>query len=863
MSGRIHRGPQASESSSSSRRSHRRSVARPTVFGLSVLGFALATLALSAASAFGLSKTVLTNTFAGSGANAISGPTDVAVDESTDPSRGDLYVTDPGHPDVQTLTLNATGGTYSLSFEGQTTGARGSGNTAFAEGTGDLTEGSETVENLHAIGGSFTVGSPISGRGVPEGTTITTIGSGTLSLSNPATESGTSVELRVSSKVVSHLHTSAGTFLAGEAVSGPGIPSGAIITEVGAETLTLSRPAGAQETGTSLSAALPFNAEAATIENALSGLSPIGEGNIRVGGEGPYTITFLGVFAEEVVPQITVDSSGLSGGNPNSIGTIATTDTGAGGRVEKFTPSGEFVLMLGKEVNKTTVENHAPVAEQDICTAESGDTCQAAASGSTPGAFKAPTFIAVDDSSSSSMGDFYVGDTGDNTISKFNSSGDLVGSWGTGGQSTVSGLNGIAVDSGGDLFVLDEEKDTVHVFSSRGTSIREFDDPNPHETAPFGLVVDAEDHLFKIDQRYGVNPVTKFNSAFGETLGEPTGFDREITGLAIAPSTDELYVVEGGGDVSLYGPGCSSRCSPSETFGTGSLSGARGLALNAAGTVYVADTGGNRIAVFNSVLVPELTVRSSAITQTSVKLIGHIDPAGGGPVISCQFDYGTSGEYGESVPCSPDPSSSHFSGPTEVTAELSGLSPQTTYHFRLVAANENGSTLSADQTFLIPTPPSVSAESVGEVEADSASVQAEVNPGGGEGSFVVEYVTQKAFEHGEFAAAKRSASLNTGSTDSLQGIRSLLTGLEPGTTYHYRVVATNFLETTQGSDRTFTTLPFIPSVNDQCPNAHVRQQTGAAQLLDCRAYELVSAQTGGYDVESESDRGPDSIRRLP
>ncbi len=42
------------------------------------------------------------------------------------------------------------------------------------------------------------------------------------------------------------------------------------------------------------------------------------------------------------------------------------------------------------------------------------------------------------------------------------------------------------------------------------------------------------------------------------------------------------------------------------------------------------------------------------------------------------------------------------------------------------------------------------------------------------------------------------------------------------------------------------------SINDTCPNAHVRQQTGAALLLDCRAYELVSAaNAGGYDVESD------------
>ena len=43
------------------------------------------------------------------------------------------------------------------------------------------------------------------------------------------------------------------------------------------------------------------------------------------------------------------------------------------------------------------------------------------------------------------------------------------------------------------------------------------------------------------------------------------------------------------------------------------------------------------------------------------------------------------------------------------------------------------------------------------------------------------------------------------------------------------------------SPRTFTTFAFMREVTDGCPNAHVRQQTGSILLLDCRAYELVSA----------------------
>ncbi len=81
--------------------------------------------------------------------------------------------------------------------------------------------------------------------------------------------------------------------------------------------------------------------------------------------------------------------------------------------------------------------------------------CKAGASGPNPGEFVAPAFIAVDNSGGESEGDVYVGDTGDNKVSKFTSEGALVGSWGVGGQlsqSTASGEGDLSFGSGtGDL----------------------------------------------------------------------------------------------------------------------------------------------------------------------------------------------------------------------------------------------------------------------------------------------------------------------------------------------------------------------------------------------------------------------------
>src|SRR5262249_36538868 len=76
-------------------------------------------------------------------------------------------------------------------------------------------------------------------------------------------------------------------------------------------------------------------------------------------------------------------------------------------------------------------------------------------------------------------------------------------------------------------------------------------------------------------------------------------------------------------------------------------------------------------------------------------------------------------------------------------------------------------------------------------------------------------------------------------------------GLQPNTTYYYRVVATNSVGTVAGPDKVFATQPFNATLNDACSNKLARQQTGAPQLLDCRPFDLVSAaHAGGYDVES-------------
>jgi hypothetical protein len=486
-------------------------------------------------------------------------------------------------------------------------------------------------------------------------------------------------------------------------------------------------------------------------------------------------------------------------------------------RIEKFTPSGEFLLMFGKNVDQTTGGN--------VCPEHLGDTCKVGSEGSSPGAFTAPAFVAVD-SSPSGEGDVYVGDTGDGSVSKFDSFGDLVASWGASGQlAGLGSIQGIAVDPTGNLFV---ETGDISWYEQSGAHHSDFG--YPRGTSPSGLAVDAEDNLYKID---GSPNVTKFSDT-GTDLSD-TLDGGSASGLTIDPSTNDLFVDESGSFINHFALNCGEGCAPIETFGGGNLAGAEGLSIDGTSdTVYAANTGAGNVAVFEYIAPTVTTGAPSNVTETSATLNGHVDPGTHGEVIECEFEYGFSNSYSLGiVPCA---QGSHLSSPTDVTATLSGLQPKTKYHYRLVASNENGGVGDGrDETLLTTGPPVVDTFFSSHLGATTATLNAKITPDGVDTKYVFEYGTTTAY--GETAPSPPGEI--TKELFTSQPVEVHLNGLQEGVTYHFRVVATNENGTITTEDQSFN---FSPPV---CPNEHVRQQTGAGYLPDCRAYELVSPSSEG------------------
>jgi hypothetical protein len=224
------------------------------------------------------------------------------------------------------------------------------------------------------------------------------------------------------------------------------------------------------------------------------------------------------------------------------------------------------------------------------------------------------------------------------------------------------------------------------------------------------------------------------------------------------------------------------------------------------------------------------------------------------------FEWGVNAAYGNVTSTPPGLDAGTGGGTVQLSTTISGLDPATTYHYRAVAANSGGVSIGNDQEFTTPsTAPQVSVV-VSSVHSDSAEFKAGVDPRGLETTYHLEYGPANCGSN----PCTSTPVGNAGSGSSTTNVGMRIEGIAPDTTYHFRLVAENVIGTVSSPDQTFTSFPRLVLENDPCPNAQVRKQTHAAQLLDCRAYELVSAASaGGYDVESDLAPGQDPFEGYP
>ena len=219
------------------------------------------------------------------------------------------------------------------------------------------------------------------------------------------------------------------------------------------------------------------------------------------------------------------------------------------------------------------------------------------ATGGGSGQFNLPVGIAID-----SLGNVFVVDAGNSRVQKFDLNGIHVTSWGTNGSGDGQFISpqGIGIDSTNSVYVADLSNNRVQKFNNNGDFVTKWGNPG---ITPHGIAVDSLDNIYVTD--FMNDRVQKFNSsgifitAWG-TTGSANGQFNSPRAIAVDAS-DRVYVSDANNRIQIFDTagtylgtwGASGR-------GDGQLIDAMGIAFDAGGNLYVSEFGNNRVQKLNN-----------------------------------------------------------------------------------------------------------------------------------------------------------------------------------------------------------------------------------------------------------------------
>ncbi len=399
---------------------------------------------------------------------------------------------------------------------------------------------------------------------------------------------------------------------------------------------------------------------------------------------------------------------------------------------------------------------------------------------------------------SSGAGNIYGVQSGSSErIYGWNSSGNALGApWPVvipgGGE-----ICGVDVGPGGGPWAGDYTQHKVFKYSAAGTATGSIE-------IGFSLCKLAVDHANGdvYAASYGGGQLVKFTAESGYTTKLSFPAPSGEPGLAVNDAEHKLYVGNGGTTVNVYDTETASLV---ETI-TLPENGGHGLAVDeATDTLFVTIGSGSSgyIVEYLGLTTPKATTGEP--TGNS-EVSGTADPNGVGPITECYFEYGLTSAYGSKQNCS---ESTPISSEETVHANLPGLVGEETYHYRLVLTNGEPHVIGrgADKTITPHNVKGLGTEAATEITQNSALLNAKYEGTGEDTHYYFEWGQTTAYGHKTAIPPGEDA----GVTTELTHVSSEITGLEPGFTYHYRVVAENSIGVSKGTDKSFKTYE-LPSI---------------------------------------------------
>jgi hypothetical protein len=458
-------------------------------------------------------------------------------------------------------------------------------------------------------------------------------------------------------------------------------------------------------------------------------------------------------------------------------------------RVAEYTESGQFVLMIGKEVNETKDNTLGSTeAQRNLCTAASGDVCteakRAPSESTEQGAFSIENFVGNMLAAGGPEDLLYVGDQ--QRVQEFKANGEWV--------------REISSEPGNTVEALTLEQPTGDVYLSRpapnGNLVREFDIEGK-ELRSFPVSqprTGGESHV----KAMALDSEGRLAVTFSQNNGQYFG------GLYIASSGRRVtgFAIPAGGE-------------------------SKGISFNGAGDLYAVNPSQQEVLAYTAKPIAELVVGPAACeagteSDTSATfdctLNGEVNPEGVSET-EALFESGRTPALGEKT------APQKVEAPKTVQAVLS-LRPNETFYYQLAGYDHNvkppEEQFTSEQASL--TTPTVPARIIGAPQASflktaSVVIFSELNPENANSEYFFEYATGEA-TLAKCPGVRKASCPGVASTPIAHsvvygkiGATFEVAELQPGTVYHYRLFAEdeNRAQTerfaTTGPEGSFTTAP--------------------------------------------------------
>ncbi|WP_166542072.1 S-layer homology domain-containing protein [Paenibacillus lutrae] len=419
--------------------------------------------------------------------------------------------------------------------------------------------------------------------------------------------------------------------------------------------------------------------------------------------------------------------------------------------------------------------------------------------GSGLGEFHYPNSIALDDS-----GNMYVADSDNHRIQKLNAATGVWTTWGINGNGLgeFDYPNGVAVDHHGNVYVADTGNQRIQKLTAAtgtwsawktGSGLGEF-------RYPRGVAVDSHGNVYVADSdNHRIQKLTAATdvwSAWGKN-GDGLGEFRNPEGVAV-DSHGNVYVADSYNsrvqklDAATEVWTAWEKSGGGDGKGLGEFDYPRGVAVDSAGNVYVADSSNHRIQKLVMASVPGVPTDVTAAAGDGQATISFAAPVSDGGSAITSY----------TVTSSPDdlnPNGITATGPASPIT-VTGLSNGTAYTFTVVATNIVGDSASSGTISATPQAPIPGAPVLQSPVSGNAQVSLAWNPVNGSTGY-------KVFQTVASATYATEVATVSGSVYSYD-----VTGLTNGTTYHFVVKAVNAGGDSAASNQVSATPMTVPGV---------------------------------------------------